>query len=69
MTARLILPLMILAWGALPARAAAPLVAGYWGNFQQFWVGAVQRQNGVILALVGFGIVCIFIVTRSKAKK
>ena len=61
--------LFALGLAALPARAGDGLVGSYWGGFKEFWVGAVQRQNGVILALLGFGVVCIFIITRSKAKK
>ena len=53
--------------GSAPASDA--LIGGYWGNFKQFWIASVQKQNGVLLALLGFGIVCIFIITRSKAKK
>lgn len=69
MTRRVFWTLCALLLLAAPAPAADALYGAYWTNFKQFWVGAVQKQNGVIMALLGFGAVCLFIITRSKAKK
>lgn len=56
---------------ALPARAAdsGALVAGYWTEFYEHWAGLLKQQNGVVMATLGVGAVCLFIITRGKWRK
>ena len=57
-------------WAAAPAGAAdAPLVAGYWTEFYEHWVGVFRQQNGVVMLTLGIGAVCLFVITRGKWKK
>ena len=58
-------------WTALPAGAAdsGALVAGYWTEFYEHWAGLLKQQNGVVMATLGIGVVCLFIITRGKWKK
>ena len=58
------------------ALAAVLLVAGdaaaagsYWSGFKDFWSHAFLKTNGIVMGTIGLGIVCVFILTRSKAKK
>ena len=63
--------LALVALLAAPAAAAdGPLLGNaYWAGFVEFWTGAVRKQNGIVLLTLGVGAVCLFILTRSKAKK
>ena len=59
---------------ATPAPAAdsgpSALVAGsYWSGFIDHWQGVFQKQNGIVLALLGVGALCLFIITRGKWRK
>ena len=58
---------------ATPAPAADPgpsaLVAGYWSGFVDHWQGVFQKQNGIVMALLGVGALCLFIITRGKWRK
>ncbi|MBP3953845.1 hypothetical protein J8F10_00835 [Gemmata sp. G18] len=55
---------------ARPAGASdAPLIAGYWTEFYDHWTGVLQQQNGVVMAALVFGVVCLFIITRGKWRK
>ncbi|AWM36778.1 hypothetical protein GobsT_53690 [Gemmata obscuriglobus] len=56
---------------ALPVTAAEPgaLVAGYGTEFYEYWTGLLKQQNGVVMAALGFGAVCLFIITRGKWRK
>lgn len=56
---------------AEPAGAAEPgaLIAGYWSEFYDHWAGLLKQQNGVVMATLGFGAVCLFIITRGKWRK
>lgn len=56
---------------ALPAAAAdsSALVAGYWTEFYEHWAGVLKQQNGVVMATLGLGAVCLFIITRGKWRK
>ena len=52
-----------------PADTGAPLLgAGYWDGFFEHWSGVMQKQNGVIMAALLVGAVCLFIITRGKWK-
>jgi len=62
------------AWAASPwlpaAGAADPLLASaYFEEFKEYWVGAFRKQNGIVMLVLGLGLLSIFIITRSKAKK
>jgi hypothetical protein len=57
---------------AKPASAAEPqsaLFAGYWSGFVEHWGKVFQQQDGISMAIVGLGVVAIFIITRGKWKK
>ena len=57
---------------ALPVSAsdsATPLFGGYWSSFLEHWGGYFKKQNGVIMAALGLGVVSLFIITRGKWKK
>ena len=43
--------------------------SAYTENFKDYWLGAFRKQNGIVMLVVGLGILSIFIITRSKAKK
>jgi hypothetical protein len=66
------------------AACAVPLLAGpvaasepgspvfalsYWDGFLEHWSEVFQKQNGVVLAALLVGAVCLFIITRGKWKK
>lgn len=70
------LTLFALATGAAlltapPAGAAdsGALFAGYWTEFYEHWAGVLKQQNGVVMATLGLGAVCLFIITRGKWRK
>ena len=58
---------------ANPVAAAEPgspvFAASYWDGFIEHWTGVFQKQNGVVLAALLVGAVCLFIITRGKWKK
>jgi hypothetical protein len=68
-------PLAVLAVLATAAPALAgpaapcPLFGGYWNEFIEHWGGVFQRQNGIVLLVLGVGAVGLFIITRGKWKK
>ncbi|MBN9121251.1 MAG: hypothetical protein J0I06_19220 [Planctomycetes bacterium] len=50
--------------------AGAPvLAASYWNGFIEHWSGVFQKQNGIVMAALLVGAVCLFIITRGKWKK
>ncbi|MDB5307625.1 MAG: hypothetical protein JWO38_1827 [Gemmataceae bacterium] len=55
--------------GPPPAATVAPVFAGYWHEFIDHWVGALKKQNGVIMVALGIGAVSLFIITRGKWRK
>ncbi len=71
MPIRLVTALALLALAAAPAAAGdgAVLVGSYWDGFSDFWTGAFRKQNGIVMLALSVGAVCLFIITRSKAKK
>ena len=81
MTLRTLAPFFLAALAVLlvvgPALAApagaepgAPLFAkSYIDGFIEHWEGVFQKQNGVIMAALLVGAVCLFIITRGKWKK
>ena len=69
MARRLYWTLCALLAGALPASASDALAGSYWSGFTDFWLGSLRKQNGIVLMILGVGAVCLFIITRSKAKK
>jgi hypothetical protein len=64
------LALSVLLLLASPAAAAtshrgALFGARYWSQFVEYWEGVLQRQNGVVLLVLGMGVVALLIITRS----
>jgi hypothetical protein len=45
------------------------LFAGYWHEFLEHWTGVFQKQNGIVMAVLVIGAVCLFIITRGKWRK
>jgi hypothetical protein len=66
------LAFLLLLASAHPLSAAEPhgaLFAGYWTGFVEHWTKVFQQQNGIGMAILGLGVVAIFIITRGKWKK
>lgn len=50
--------------------AGSPVLAmSYWDGFIEHWSGVFQKQNGVVMAALLVGAVCLFIITRGKWRK
>lgn len=60
-----LLVVLVLAGPAAAADQDGALFGKYWGQFLEYWEGALQRQNGVVLAVLGLGAVALLIITRS----
>ncbi len=59
---------------AAPAAAADPggsatVFGSYWRGFLDYWKAAFQKQNGVVMGVLGLGAVALFIITRGKWQK
>lgn len=62
------LALFVVLFLASPAAAAdhsGALFGKYWQQFLEYWQGTFQKQNGVVLLVIGLGIVALLIITRS----
>ena len=60
--------LFVVLFLASPAAAAdqsGALFGKYWQQFLEYWQGTFQKQNGVVLLVIGLGIVALLIITRS----
>lgn len=65
-----ILAILAVAEPVAAADPGAPLfAAGYWAGFVEHWTGVFQKQNGIVMAALLVGAVCLFIITRGKWKK
>ena len=51
------------------ADVGTPFASSYWNNFLEYWKGTALKQNAMVLGTLLLMLVCIFILTRSKAKK
>jgi hypothetical protein len=73
--ALVLFPLAVLAVAltAAPAVAAEPgtpvFAASYWDGFLEHWTAVLQKQNGVVMAALLVGALCLFIITRGKWRK
>jgi len=62
--------LLLLALAGPAAAATGPVVFGsYWQSFLDYWKETMQKQNGVVLGVLGVGVIGIFIITRGKWNK
>ncbi len=57
-----------------PTAAAAEqsgilFAAGYWKGFVDHWEKVFQQQSGIGMAIIGVGVVALFIITRGKWHK
>jgi hypothetical protein len=56
-----------------PALAGEPggaaVFGDYWQGFKDYWKALFQKQNGVVMGVLGVGAVALFIITRGKWKK
>jgi hypothetical protein len=62
------LALCLLLFIAGPASAAdhsSAVFGKYWDQFLEYWQGTFQKQNGVVLLVLGLGVVALLIITRS----
>jgi hypothetical protein len=60
-----VLALLVLAGPAAAAEPGGALFGKYWAQFVEYWQDALQKQNGVVLAVLGVGVVALLIITRS----
>jgi hypothetical protein len=60
-----LLVVLVLARPAAAADHSGALFGKYWEQFIEYWQGTFQKQNGVVLLVVGLGIVALLIITRS----
>jgi hypothetical protein len=66
--ATLLVPL--LASPAAASEGGGPAVFGsYWQSFVDYWKAFMQKQNGIVMAVLGLGAVALFIITRGKWQK
>ncbi len=65
------LALLATALSGAAASAAPPalLASNYWEGFKNFWIGGLQKQNGMVLLGLALGTVCILIIVKGKWKK
>jgi len=61
---------LLLAGPAAAGESGSPVfAASYWDGFIEHWSAVFQKQNGVVLAALLVGAVCLFIITRGKWRK
>jgi len=65
----LTLLLLLLFAGPAAAGTGGALFGGYWEGFIEFWKSVFQKQNGVVMAVLGVGAIALFIITRGKWQK
>jgi hypothetical protein len=56
---------LCLAGPAAAADQGHAVFGGYWHSFLEYWQGFLQKQNGVVMAVLGLGAVALLIITRS----
>jgi hypothetical protein len=62
--------LLVLCGPVLAGDPGTPAVFGdYWNGFKEYWKAMFQKQNGVVMGVLGVGAVALFIITRGKWKK
>jgi hypothetical protein len=61
--------LTLLLTGPVFAGTGGAVFGGYWNSFVEFWQGMFQKQNGVVMAVLGVGAIALFIITRGKWNK
>jgi hypothetical protein len=60
-----ILLLLVLAGPAAAASPDAAIFGGYWQSCLEWWQSSFQKQNGVVMGVLGVGAVALLIITRS----
>jgi hypothetical protein len=60
-----ILLLLVLAGPAAAASHGPALFGGYWQSCLEWWQSSFQKQNGVVMGVLGVGAVALLIITRS----
>jgi hypothetical protein len=60
-----ILLLLLLASPAAAASHGPAIFGGYWESCLEWWQGSFQKQNGVVMGVLGVGAVALLIITRS----
>ena len=51
---------------AAPAAAPAASFGGYMSGFRDWWVHLFTTQDGFVMAGLGLGALCVFILSRGK---
>ena len=64
-----LLLLLVVAGPAMAAERSGAIFGGYWQGFLDFWQALFQKQNGVVMGVLGVGVVALFIITRGKWNK
>jgi len=57
--------LAVLAGPAAAADHGSAVFGGYWQSCLEYWQGTFQKQNGVVMGVIGLGVVALLIITRS----
>lgn len=60
---------LVLALAGPAAASTGPVFGSYWQSFLEYWKDTMQKQNGVVLGVLGVGVIAIFIITRGKWNK
>ena len=55
----------ILAGPVAAADHGSAVFGGYWQSCLEYWQGMFQKQNGVVMGVIGLGVVALLIITRS----
>lgn len=53
----------------LATAAPAAAKSGYFYRFAEYWGGTLKQSSGIGMAVLGVGIVALFIITRAKWRK
>jgi hypothetical protein len=64
-----LLAVLALTTPAAAADSSMALYGGFWQSFIEYWQQLFQKQNGVVLGVLGVGAVALFIITRGKWNK
>ena len=57
--------LLVIAGPAAASDHSGALFGKYWDQFIDYWQASFQKQNGVVLLVLGLGVVALLIITRS----
>lgn len=64
-----VLTLVFISAGPAQAADSGIVFGSYWDEFFKYWKSLFQKQNGVVMGVLGVGVVALFIITRGKWRK